>query len=864
MQRAAVRGEAGSGKTTLMQWLTVRAANRDFADKLQSWNRLMPFYVRLRDYADADTRLPKIERLIDSVAPNLAGIMPPGWAYRALEAGALLVIDGVDELPSARRSDFVEWLRHLCEDFPQSVIIVSSRPAALDASRSASTLSEQLSGLGFGRLELQPMSLRDSEALVAHWHTAVGRDRMEEDDRAKLQRYDVSLRKTLREKPAIQLLASNPLMCAMICALNWDRQQDLPSQRMELYKHALVLLLQSRDADRKIQAAHLATLGSGAKEAILDALAYWMLRNVYSEATRDDVEVQVGLVLKRLATVNAPAADVTQELLERSGVLRQPQHGVVDFVHRTFLEYMGARAAVESGDLGVLVERAKEESWRETIVFAAGHAQGATRDKLITELLKRPLLGLFPRAVEADITAACCLETVSANIDPKLLLRLQERGRALFPPTNFASARILGPAAALDPSPLMGHETAGDMVVAACIRCAATVAQPTALDVIVSYASIDSLAVVDELLRAWTSFDPDIYLERVIRRMPLLRNLDINPSAAGNVEALRCLQLLVVRGQHQGNVDALSNALQAFQEDHSLSVGDQFPRYDVTDGEVNGSTVPWISRLLGTHTEGVPKINRNTRLVSIADVERIAELRSLVRLRLGRCDHGVVARLAGLPRLAHLDLVANDSLAIEAVLSLPALESLSISGLLLSDPTVERPLDLNFLSRCPKVVHLELSHLGEPDSPALLLPHLSQFQSLKFAYIPLGFLGQIETASRLISLLVQTSFIPGSALRLASLTELRELDLYVAEDLELQLPPGLKCLRLWHMPWVSLRDQLPLQQIETISLNNIKGSSGLDKLLAAPSLRWLYLNDVSDPALLAAANRAYLRGVAGR
>ena len=183
---------------------------------------------------------------------------------------------------------------------------------------------------------------------------------------------------------------------------------------------------------------------------------------------------------------------------------------------------------------------------------------------------------------------------------------------------------------------------------------------------------------------------------------------------------------------------------------------------------------------------------------------------------------------------------------------------------MLSDLTIERPLDLNFLSRCPKVVHLELSHLGETDSPALLLPHLSQFQSLKVAYIPLGFLGQIETASRLHSLYVQTSRIPGSALLLASLTELRDLDLYVGEDLELQLPPGLLCLRLAHMPWISLRDPLPLQQIEVIILNNINGSSGLDTLLAAPSLRWLSLNDVSDPALLAAAERAYARGVAGR
>lgn len=854
MQRIVVQGEAGSGKTTLLQWLAVRAANGDFMGALKGWNRLMPIYLKLRDYAD--NPFPRPELLIESTTPNLIGVMPTGWTHKVLATAALLIIDGIDEVPAARRDELFEWIESLSANFPSAVIVVSSRPAALDAARNGRTLAKQFARLGFRSLTLEPMSLHDSEALVTHWHAAVGRDLTGDEDLAKLERYDVALRKTLRERPAIASLASNPLMCAMICALNWDRQQELPNQRMELYELALEMLLHGRELERKIMAAHLAKLGSKAKEELLDGLAYWMLRNGYSEASLAEVVAQVSTLMMRLSAVNADPNEVTQELLERSGVLRQPQHGVVDFIHRTFLEYMAARAAVKQGDLGMLVERAQEESWRETIVFAAGHAEGAARDKLIGDLLKKPWFGFGSRPLEADVTTACCLETAGASLDPQLLARLQERSRALFPPNDFAGARLLWPAAELEPSLLCGHERKGAAVIAACIRCAGMVAGPAMLTVIESYAHVEALSVVDELLIAWPMFNSDEYLERVIAKMPLDESFKIEGFSA-DPELMRCLRLLALSGQYAGKMNSLANALEEFREGRRLSVGDSWHEAEeraerARAGQSEGDTA-WLR-------PGSSRKERPRGLVSIADAERVAQLTSLEHLTVGKSDRGVLAALSGLSGLKSLSINVDDPADLEVLRVLSSLETLEINGLFLHDHSATYPLDLRVLEFCPQIQSLVLKHHGEDASPAAIRLPLACLRTLHSVYSPLAFLEQIETAGNLSTLTIQCTSFPQDSLVLGSLTKLKSLSIYTdqSNEVTLALPPSLTELRISRCHSFRIVNPQALAQLTDLMLYRTESIYQVSSLMGLQSLRNVHLTTGADtdPAFVAGVKAA--------
>src|SRR5262249_21327022 len=127
--RMLIRGAAGSGKTTLLQWLAVTAARGGFQSELQGWNSHVPFLVRLREYAEDP--LPAPEALVAGVTPMAAGLMPPAWAHRVLDSGrALLLVDGVDEVPEPRRAKVRDWLRRLLRSYPSARVVVTSRPAA--------------------------------------------------------------------------------------------------------------------------------------------------------------------------------------------------------------------------------------------------------------------------------------------------------------------------------------------------------------------------------------------------------------------------------------------------------------------------------------------------------------------------------------------------------------------------------------------------------------------------------------------------------------------------------------------------------------------------------------------------------------
>ena len=114
--RVVIRAGAGAGKTTLLQWLAAKVADRVV------WTRggYLPFFVPLRQYAQDTEQLPAPEQLPAIIARMVAGEMPPGWTSRRLASGrALLLIDGVDELPRERREEAHRWLGELVRAYPQ-------------------------------------------------------------------------------------------------------------------------------------------------------------------------------------------------------------------------------------------------------------------------------------------------------------------------------------------------------------------------------------------------------------------------------------------------------------------------------------------------------------------------------------------------------------------------------------------------------------------------------------------------------------------------------------------------------------------------------------------------------------------------
>ena len=536
--RTLLRGDAGSGKTTLLQWLAVTAARGGFSGPLAEWNGSLPFLVRLRSYADR--ALPRPEQLFAGVADPLVDLLPPGWVHRQLRSGrALLLVDGVDELIPAQRRGVRTWLHGLLAEYPKLRAVVTSRPGAADRS--------WLAAEEFAPVLLERMSPLDVTAFCRRWHDAM-RDAARRDAVTlpcrvdELPEYERSLLRQLDARRHLRGLASSPLLCAMLCALNLDRRQQLPPDRMALYHDALALLLERRDAEREVPASRRVVLDTGSKLAILQHVAWRLSLAGRAELSRDEVLALVARAVERMPNVDYPPEDVLAHLLERSGVVREPVVGRVDFVHRTFQEYLAAKEAVEDQTVDALVSRAHLDQWRETIVMAVGHATPACRAALLAGVLDRA--DTEPRHCRRlRLLAAACLDTAQM-VGPEVTQRVEAAAAQLVPPRGRNETRSLALAGGrmlrLLPVSLDGLS---DASAAACVKTAALIGGPEALQLLARWSPEPRRAVQQALAQVWRYFDPADYAEAVLRDAPLDAG-EITVESIEHVPYLRRLQHL--------------------------------------------------------------------------------------------------------------------------------------------------------------------------------------------------------------------------------------------------------------------------------------------------------------------------------
>ncbi|MFS8104893.1 NACHT domain-containing protein [Lentzea alba] len=496
VDRTFVRGEAGSGKTTLLDWLAVTAARGGFTGSLKTWNGLVPFPIRLRAYADS----PLPTKPEEFVTGWLAGIMPTGWVHRVLAAGkGLLLVDGVDEVPPSKRQNVREWLRELVQIFPSAQVVVTARPAATD--------EKWLAELDFSSVELEQMSPSDVRVFLQRWHEAA--DAPEEAQRRLVTQLD--------SREHLRSLASSPLLCAMLCALNLGRVSELPQSRMELYAAALTMLLDLRDAERGI--ARILTTSD--KTVLLRDLAWRLTLGGRTQLPTTKVHEHVTRKIRSMPNVDEEPGAVVTHLLERSGVIREPVPGQVDFVHRTFQEYLAGEEAMQDGQVETLVAHAHQDSWTQTIVLACGHGQRSQVTELLTEVLDRA--DREPRrARRLRLLAAACLETVR-DVDPDVHDRIDAIIRdKLVPPRSKRETTSLA---------TIGHrvlrylptslDELSDAAASATVRSAALVGSPEALARLAGYARDPRENVQEALMEAWLNFDPERYADEVLAEAPL-------------------------------------------------------------------------------------------------------------------------------------------------------------------------------------------------------------------------------------------------------------------------------------------------------------------------------------------------------
>ncbi|MDS1270749.1 NACHT domain-containing protein [Lipingzhangella sp. LS1_29] len=787
-----VRGEAGSGKSTLLRWLAITAARGGFTGELQGWNGLTPFLVKLRSHAEGE--LPAPEALPQTAARPLAGHMPRGWAHRRLRSGqALLLVDGVDELPQRRREGVRGWLRELIAAFPELHVVVTSRPAA--------AAEQWLSGEGFRPVFMEPLSPPETEELVHHWHRAMRDSPHLPCGAEELDSHAARLLGRLSAAPHLRHLASSPLLAAMLCALNLDRNR-LPHNRMDLYAETLDMLLERRDTRRGIPSHAEEGPDRREKLRLLQDLAFRLSSTGRAELSRDAARARIAQQLPSMPRVNAEPEQVLVGLLERSGVLRAPAMDRVDFVHRTVQEYLTAQQIVYDDDLEYLVDQAHKDKWRETVIMAAGHANGPQLRTLVRGLRKRIAAG-GRHTRQLKVLLACCMETLD-EAPSEVREAIDTCLDHLVPPRDLRAARSLATVGepVLDrlPETLDGLS---EPRARAAVRTAWLVNGPRAIEALSRYATDPRPEVQHELRAAWSYFDAEEYARRVLADAPLLNEgyLQIeNPRLLGTLRHLRHLTKLQCTGMDIPDLGFLENvAALKMVSLYSFRSGDLTP--------------------LSVHSNSLASINLCSTS-SLKSMVPLTELSRLEKLMVQAPSLGTLKFLRDLPHLTGVFLF-GESLA-EVGDTSPIVEHDRLVSFGLEFSSNVRKFDLDFLGSFPnlRLVHLRggvldsdirIVALRAPHVEALVLPdanflrNIDDIANLSLNHLVLGGCQEVRDFSWLSSLSgLESLYIRSSGIAdLTPIRNLQNLDVLAIENCEYiqDLSPisGLPYLRTLHL-----------------------------------------------------------------
>jgi hypothetical protein len=524
----AIRAPAGAGKTTLLNWIALACAQGADAASNSQWQGGVPFLIPLRTLTDDDKGKPHIARLVDYTVDleSWPRQPPPEWIIQVLNAGrAVVMLDGVDELPAKFRSNFWSWVNEaLLWRYPGNRIVITSR--YLPQRRT----DEWQPPSGFAAADLDEMTDEDVRQFVRQWHESALVDEADAEVRGKLAKARESLPQKLFDpvNRRVRDLCGTPLLAAMICALHWREEGYLPAQRIELYERCVSMLIEERDYKRGIgqPPEPLRWMTADDKEMVLQRLAYTMMKNVVGgEEGQARIEVAKNQaagwiadwvpIFKDERARRCQPLEVLDHLLERTGLLREPAIGTVEYTHRTFQEYLAACASGALNVAGELANLAFDDQWHETIVMAAGTKAGGVPfgKHLIEELLKRGERKSWFRSGKAnEVSQTClalaiaCLETAK-QADHGLRSRVLSHLAEIVPPRNAAAAKSLAAAgeAALTFLTYSKCKDQDDETVAACARAVRLIAGALAAQILGDYANDERESVLVEVARSSTS-----------------------------------------------------------------------------------------------------------------------------------------------------------------------------------------------------------------------------------------------------------------------------------------------------------------------------------------------------------------------
>jgi len=396
-RKLIILGEAGSGKTTFVNFIASALAGASETEEIPAALRgLIPIRVILRQAArqlEPGQEHAKAGLLWQAVHVEMSDILGKATADQVLpylqqqveQRGALVLLDGLDEVPEAnqRRQCLLESIQAWAETLPeQTRFLLTARPYAYVG---LFRLPE------FQELALAPFSQEQATSFIHQWYQAVRSTQIVDEDKAKEKTQE--LIEAMQERPQLADLASRPLLLTLMATLHTHRGK-LPENRADLYEGSVGLLLERWQEQRQVKdmlepsIERVLGLGTALLRRAMETLAYETHQRQGQETKeRDDEQAwqaadipatHIIEVLMRYIPEGKDVRDPLKYLEERAGLLIARREGTYAFLHRSFQEYLAAcYLSNNRPDVAkALKEKVQEDLdwWREVFLLGVGRA----------------------------------------------------------------------------------------------------------------------------------------------------------------------------------------------------------------------------------------------------------------------------------------------------------------------------------------------------------------------------------------------------------------------------------------------------------------------------------------------------------
>ncbi len=409
--RLVVLGDPGSGKTTLLKHiaLTLAAGRDDGLGLGKGPDAPLPILVSVAAYATAlrqDDTTALSDFLPEYFAAREARGLAPLFADALERKHAILLLDGLDEVQDpGERLKVVRRVEYFVQRFSSA-----DRTPAGRARRSGNrfVVTSRIAGYeraplsGFGHVTVLPFDDKDIERFVGLWCQAYEHGRDPNPDaiaaaNARGEQRAAGLISSIMASESVRHLATNPLLLTII-ALIYNQNVLLPERRVELYRLAVEALAETWNRARGIGGQPIVfNLGARRLDArfvikTLGPVALWLHEQrpggLVEQSTLESKIAEI------LATYGEPrAGDLAHDfvVLMRggSGLLQERGLRLYGFLHRTFEEYLAAKAIgdLDSNPVETVLKRWADPAWREVILLTVGASGQAQATRIVESLL---------------------------------------------------------------------------------------------------------------------------------------------------------------------------------------------------------------------------------------------------------------------------------------------------------------------------------------------------------------------------------------------------------------------------------------------------------------------------------------------